>query len=55
MSKDEYPYANYPPYCQGAFYLFHLTVSEKICTLFEEEYHKNYLWIEDVYLTGMCA
>ena len=50
---DEYPYPMYPPYCQGAFYLLHLTVAEELYALFEEEFHRNYLWIEDVFLTGV--
>ena len=50
---DEYPYPMYPPYCQGAFYLLHLTVAEELYVLFEEEFHRNYLWIEDVFLTGV--
>ena len=50
---DEYPYPLYPPYCQGAFYLLHLTVAEELYLLFEEEFHRNYLWIEDVFLTGI--
>lgn len=53
VSIDEYPYPLYPPYCQGAFYLLHLTVAEKLYELFEEEYHRNYLWIEDVFLGGI--
>ena len=50
---DEYAYPLYPPYCQGAFYLLHLTVAEELYLLFEEEFHRNYLWIEDVFLTGI--
>jgi hypothetical protein len=53
VSLDEYPYPLYPPYCQGAFYLLHLTVAEELYLLFEEEFHRNYLWIEDVFLTGV--
>ena len=43
----------YPPYCKGPFYLLHLTVAEELYRLFEEEFHRNYLWIEDVFLTGV--
>ena len=52
VSKEMYPYDYYPPFCMGAFYMFHISVVEKLFKLFEEEYHRNYLWIEDVYLTG---
>ena len=50
---EEYPYPMYPSYCQGAFYLLPLQIAEKLYKLFEEEFHRNYLWIEDVYLTGL--
>ena len=52
VSKEEYPYKIYPPYCQGALYLFDIHTSEQLCHLFEMELHRNYVWIEDVFITG---
>ena len=53
VSNEDYPYSLYPPYCEGAFYLMSFKIMENLIDLFEQEYHRNYLWIEDVYLTGM--
>jgi len=55
VSKEEYPYKIYPPYCQGALYLFDIHTSEQLCHLFEMELHRNYVWIEDVFITGILA
>ena len=52
MSLQEYPYRKYPDFCQGAFYLLHLKNVEKIHHLFEMEFYKNFVWMEDVFLTG---
>ena len=49
----EYLYSHYPPYCAGAFYFMNINVMNKLINLFEEEFGRNYLWIEDVFLTGM--
>ena len=49
---QEYPYPKYPDFCQGAFYLLHLSTVEKLYHLFEMEFHKNFIWMEDVFLTG---
>ena len=53
VADFEYPYSIYPPYCAGAFYLMKFNVMLKLIQLFEQEFHRNYLWIEDVFLTGM--
>ena len=52
MSKEEYPYQKYPPFCQGAFYLFQLHTAKKFCQLFEMELQRNFVWMEDVFFTG---
>ena len=52
ISIAEYPYQKFPYYCEGAFYLFHIQTAEKLYKLFEKELYRNYIWIEDVYLTG---
>ena len=49
---DEYPYSHYPTHCQGLFYLMDIHVTSKLIDLFEIEYHRNYVWIEDVFITG---
>ena len=49
---DEYPYSHYPTYCQGLFYLMDIHVISKLISLFEIEYGRNYVWIEDVFITG---
>ena len=51
-SNRTYPYSLWPPYCQGAFYLFDTHVNAKLFDLFQAEYPHNFVWIEDVYLTG---
>ena len=52
VSYDEYPYSLYPPYCQGALYLMNFQTLKTIYNLLEEEYHRNYIWVEDVLFTG---
>jgi hypothetical protein len=52
VSKEEYPYQKYPPFCQGAFYLFQLHIAKKFCQLFEMELQRNFVWMEDVFFTG---
>ena len=49
---DEYPYSHYPTHCQGLFYLMDIHVISKLISLFEIEYGRNYVWIEDVFITG---
>ena len=53
VSYDEYPYSLYPPYCQGALYLMNFQTLKTIYNLLEEEYHRNYIWVEDVLFTGI--
>ena len=52
VSSEDYPYSLYPPYCAGAFYLMPFQIMENLIELFEQEYHRNYVWCEDVFLTG---
>ena len=49
---DEYPYSLYPTYCRGNFYLMDVYVTSKLISLFEIEHGRNYVWIEDVFITG---
>ena len=55
ISTKEYPYSKYPDFCQGAFYLFNLSTMEKLYDLFQTELHKNFIWMEDVFLTGIIS
>ena len=52
MTEEEYPYSKYPPYCHGPFYLMSYNAMLQLIDLFEQEYHRNYIWIEDIFLTG---
>ena len=52
VGLDDYPYSHYPTHCQGLFYLLDIHVTSKLINLFEIEYHRNYVWIEDVFITG---
>ena len=52
MSIEEYPYSRYPDFCQGAFYLMQRSTAEKLYDLFQTEFFKNFIWMEDVLLTG---
>ena len=52
VGMDEYPYSHYPTHCQGLFYLMDIHVISKLISLFEIEYGRNYVWIEDVFITG---
>ena len=52
VGLDEYPYSHYPTHCQGLFYLMDIHVTSKLINLFEIEYGRNYVWIEDVFITG---
>ena len=53
MTEEEYPYSKYPPYCHGPFYLMSYNAMLQLIDLFEQEYHRNYIWIEDIFLTGI--
>ena len=50
---DEYPYSHYPTQCSGLFYLMDIYDTSKLISLFEIEYGRNYVWIEDVFITGI--
>ena len=52
VGLDDYPYSHYPTHCQGLFYLMDIHVTSKLINLFEIEYGRNYVWIEDVFITG---
>ena len=52
VSIEEYPYSKYPDFCQGAFYLMQISTAEKLYDLFQTEFFKNFIWMEDVLLTG---
>ena len=53
VTNTEYPYNSYPPYCEGVFYLMSKKTMVRLIHLFEQEFHRNYIWIEDVFLTGI--
>ena len=52
VSYEQYPYPLLPPYCQGALYLMNFQTLKTIYDLLEEEYHRNYIWVEDILFTG---
>ena len=53
VSKKEYLQDEYPPFCVGTTYIMSLTVATYLVDLFKASFKENYLWIEDVYITGI--
>ncbi|XP_046369546.2 beta-1,3-galactosyltransferase 1-like [Haliotis rufescens] len=52
VSKKEYPFFKYPPYCAGFAYMTTLSVIRNLHTA--STYIKS-IWIDDVYATGILA
>ncbi|XP_046542565.1 beta-1,3-galactosyltransferase 1-like isoform X2 [Haliotis rubra] len=52
MSKKEYPFHSYPPYCGGFAYITTLPV---IKMLYDTSAHIKSIWIDDAYATGILA
>ena len=52
MSKSLYEPDKFPEYCSGPMYMMTISALEKITKLFEQEYKNQFIWIEDVLLTG---
>ena len=49
----EYIWNEFPTFCVGFFYLMSKNTAIQLLTKFEEAPRQNYIWIEDVYLTGL--
>ena len=47
-----YPNKTYPDQCEGPMYILSVPALKKIKKLFEEGFRNNFIWLEDVYLTG---
>lgn len=52
MPYEQYPYSLYPPFCQGVMWLAATNLLPK---LLQASQHVDFLWIDDVYLTGVVA
>lgn len=52
VSRKEYWSYKYPPYCLGAAFMMHASV---LARLGREVPHVPFLWVEDVYSTGLVA
>ena len=49
----EWPYDNYPEYCLGVTYMMSPKVMEKLLSSFKKTMKENYIWMEDIYITGI--
>ena len=52
ISKMEYIKDEYPTFCYGPLYVMNRWVMKTLFDLFAATFKENYIWIEDVYLTG---
>lgn len=52
VPNHEYPYAKYPPYCEGFAYIMSNDVTRY---LYETSAKVKFYWIDDVYITGLVA
>lgn len=49
-----YPEIKYPHYCYGPMYILSVPAIRTLTKLFEQDF-QHFLWLEDVYLTGILA
>lgn len=47
-----YPENSYPPYCYGPLYILTVPTIETTLQVVTEDFKQDFLWLEDVYLTG---
>lgn len=52
VSRKAFPHRKYPPYCQGTVWLLATRLVPKIL---EASKKVDFLWVDDVYITGMLA
>lgn len=52
VSRQEYSAFKYPPYCAGAAFIMHASV---LAMLGRAVHRVPFLWLEDVYATGLVA
>ena len=52
VTKHEYPYSKYPPYCEGFAYVMSIDVVGKLYTASKSV---PFYWVDDVYATGFLA
>ena len=43
---------SFPDFCYGAMYILSIPAIERLTTLFVQKFKDQFLWLEDVYLTG---
>ncbi|CAL1538670.1 unnamed protein product [Lymnaea stagnalis] len=52
VSEEEYPSATYPPFAVGGLLAYPLST---VALLYQAALRVKPLWLDDVYITGMCA
>ena len=55
VSKLQYPYVFYPPYCSGSGYIMSMDVDKTLYNLAMKDDRKIIFSFEDVYITGILA
>ena len=51
----EWPYDHFPDYCVGLTYLVSPENIKKLFNTFKSSMDQSYIWMEDVYITGILA
>ena len=55
ISRDDYRGDYYPTYCSGMIYIMSPQNIFNILRMFEKNLRNHYVWMEDVYFTGILA
>jgi len=55
ITKMEWPYDHFPDYCMGFSYLVSPENIKKLFNTFKSSMDQSYIWMEDVYITGILA
>lgn len=53
ISKVEWDKNTYPPFCWGPIYIMEPTQAYLLFQIFKQTLKEFYIWIEDVYITGI--
>ena len=53
ISYLDWPKDTFPGFCVGPSYILSIKTATKLYKAFEEVFEDNFLWIEDVYITGI--
>ena len=55
VPKYQYLEKKFPPYCSGPLYILTIPALEKLVQVFEQEFERNFNWMDDVYQAGVLA